>query len=112
MAGTPLDPRLVRTGRFSFFDGLALGLELLRLPDPPTVILCGEDLQALGVCEAARQLGLRIPGHVSVVGFENIEAAQWRGPPLTTVRRPFREMGAAAVDRPARTVKPAIQPGR
>jgi LacI family xylobiose transport system transcriptional regulator len=98
MAGVPLDPQLVRTGLFTFHDGLSLGLELLRLPDPPTAILCGNDLQALGVCEAARQADVRIPRELSVVGFDNIEAAQWSGPPLTTVRQPLREMGAAAVN--------------
>jgi LacI family transcriptional regulator, xylobiose transport system transcriptional regulator len=97
-AGAPLDPRLLRTGLFAFQDGLKLGLELLRQPDPPTAIMCGDDLQALGVYEAARQADLRVPRDLSVVGFDNIESAQWSGPPLTTVRQPFREMGAAAAE--------------
>jgi LacI family transcriptional regulator, xylobiose transport system transcriptional regulator len=95
-AGVPLDPRLVRTGRFFFEDGLALARDLLTLPDPPTAVLCGNDLQALGVYEAARQVGFRIPDDLSVVGFDGIDASNWCGPPLTTVRQPFREMGAAA----------------
>jgi LacI family xylobiose transport system transcriptional regulator len=95
-AGVPLDPRLVRTGKFYVEVGLALGLELLRLADRPTAILCGNDLQALGVYEAARQAGLRVPDDLSVVGFDDIEPTRWCGPPMTTVRQPFREMGAAA----------------
>jgi LacI family xylobiose transport system transcriptional regulator len=97
-AGVPMDDTLVRTGRFFFEDGLALGRELLDLPSPPTAIVCGNDLQALGVYEAARQAGLRIPADLSVVGFDDIEYAHWCGPPLTTVRQPFREMAAVATD--------------
>ena len=96
-AGVPLNPRLVRTGEwFSYDDGLSNGRELLRLSDRPTAVLCGNDLQALGVYEAARQVGLRIPDDLSVVGFDDIVYARWCGPPMTTVRQPFAEMGAAA----------------
>jgi LacI family xylobiose transport system transcriptional regulator len=97
--GVPLDRRLVRTGLwFAFEDGLSHGRELLRLPDPPTAILCGNDLQALGVYEAARLLGLRIPHDVSVVGFDDISLSRWCGPPMTTVRQPLFEMGSAAAE--------------
>jgi LacI family xylobiose transport system transcriptional regulator len=96
-AGRALDSRLIRSGlSFSFEDGLAHGLELLRLADRPTAVVCGNDLQAFGVYEAARQVGLRIPGELSVVGFDDIAYARWCGPPLTTVRQPFAEMGAKA----------------
>ncbi|MEQ4304005.1 substrate-binding domain-containing protein [Plantactinospora sp. B6F1] len=96
-AGVPLDDRLVRTGQwFAFEDGLNHGRELLRLPDPPTAVLCGNDLQALGVYEAARQARIRIPEDLSVVGFDDISYTRWCGPPMTTVRQPLTEMGAAA----------------
>ncbi|MEJ3749206.1 substrate-binding domain-containing protein [Actinomycetes bacterium KLBMP 9797] len=95
-AGVPLDPRLVRTGSFFFDDGLRAGVELLALPDRPTAVLCGNDLQAFGVYEAARRAGLRIPDDLSVVGFDDIDGARWCPPPLTTVRQPFTEMGEAA----------------
>jgi LacI family xylobiose transport system transcriptional regulator len=95
-ADESLDPALLKSGTFSYVDGLALGRELLRLPDPPTAVLCGNDLQALGVYEAAREAGLRIPSDLSVVGFDDLEFTRWCGPPLTTVRQPLTEMGAAA----------------
>jgi LacI family transcriptional regulator, xylobiose transport system transcriptional regulator len=95
-AGVPLDERLVRSGRFFFEDGLALGRELLSLPERPTAVLCGNDLQALGVYEAARRAGLVIPRDLSVVGFDDMDCTNWCGPPMTTVRQPFDEMGAAA----------------
>ncbi|MEU4570189.1 substrate-binding domain-containing protein [Micromonospora sp. NPDC023956] len=95
-AGAPPDARFLRTGRFSFEDGFDLGRSLLSLADPPTAVLCGNDLQALGVYEAARQAGLAIPDDLSVVGFDDLECARWCGPPMTTVRQPFDEMGATA----------------
>jgi LacI family xylobiose transport system transcriptional regulator len=95
-AGAPLDNRLIRSGHFLADDGLRMAKELLALPDRPTGILCGNDLQALGVYEAARQAGLRIPQDLSVVGFDDIPLAGWCPPPLTTVRQPFTEMGRTA----------------
>jgi LacI family transcriptional regulator, xylobiose transport system transcriptional regulator len=96
-AGQALDARLLRTGlSFSFEDGLNHGRELLRLADRPTAVVCGNDLQALGVYEAARQVGVRIPDQLSVIGFDDIAYARWCGPALTTVRQPFAEMGAKA----------------
>jgi LacI family xylobiose transport system transcriptional regulator len=98
-AGTPLDEALVRVGPwFAFEDGVINGQELLRLPDRPTAVVCGNDLQALGVYEAARQAGLRIPDDLSVVGFDDITNSRWCGPAMTTVRQPLVAMGAAAAE--------------
>ncbi|MDG4785320.1 LacI family DNA-binding transcriptional regulator [Micromonospora sp. WMMD1102] len=94
--GIPFDDGLLRHGEFTFEEGRDLGRELLTLPAAPTAVLCGDDLQAMGVYEAARQLGLRIPDDLSVVGFDDVEQAGWLAPGLTTVRQPFAEMGATA----------------
>lgn len=95
-AGVPVDTSLVRSGRFCVADGLVLGTELLSLPNPPTAVFASNDLQAIGVYEAARRAGVAIPGDLSVVGFDDVEYAQWCGPALTTVRQPLADMGAAA----------------
>ncbi|MEU2308575.1 LacI family DNA-binding transcriptional regulator [Streptomyces misionensis] len=95
-AGLPVDPSLVLDGDFHHEAGYRLGLELLRRPDRPTAIFAGNDLQALGLYEAARELGLRIPEDLSVVGFDDLPVARWVGPPLTTVRQPLTEMAEAA----------------
>jgi LacI family transcriptional regulator len=71
---------------------------LLDLADPPTAIFAGSDQQALGVYEAARQHGLRVPQDLSVVGFDDLPISQWSSPPLTTVRQPLAEMGRVAAE--------------
>ncbi|TQS27913.1 LacI family DNA-binding transcriptional regulator [Microbispora sp. KK1-11] len=95
-AGVPVDPDLVRVSTLYVEGGLRDGAELLRLPDPPTAVFTANDLQALGVYEAARRAGLRIPEDLSVVGFDDLSFTQWAGPPITTVRQPLVQMGAAA----------------
>ncbi|MFC3578301.1 LacI family DNA-binding transcriptional regulator [Streptomyces yaanensis] len=95
-AGLPVDPELIKAGNFHHEAGHRLGLELLRGPDRPTAVFTGNDLQALGLYEAARELGLRIPEDLSVVGFDDLPVARWVGPPLTTVRQPLMEMAEAA----------------
>jgi DNA-binding LacI/PurR family transcriptional regulator len=97
-AGVPVDPQLVRNSILYEAGGLADGAELLRLPDPPTAIVTANDLQAVGVYEAARRAGVRIPDDLSVVGFDDLPFTQWTGPPLTTVRQPLTDMGAAAAE--------------
>jgi LacI family transcriptional regulator, xylobiose transport system transcriptional regulator len=95
-AGAPIAPSLIRTGRFNFDDGRRFGRELLDLPEPPTAVVCGNDLQALGVYEAARLGGVRIPADLSVIGFDDLVYTRWCGPPMTSVRQPFADMGATA----------------
>jgi LacI family xylobiose transport system transcriptional regulator len=95
-AELPVDPSLIVTGDFHHEAGYRLGLELLRRPDRPTAVFAGNDLQALGLYEAARELGLRVPEDLSVVGFDDLPVARWVGPPLTTVRQPLTEMAEAA----------------
>jgi LacI family transcriptional regulator len=94
-AGLAVDPALVRYGDFHVQSGHRQFAPLLELADPPTAVFAGSDLQALGVYEAARAAGLRIPEDLSVVGFDDLPVAQWVGPPLTTVRQPLQDMAAA-----------------
>ncbi|MEE1927426.1 LacI family DNA-binding transcriptional regulator [Streptomyces sp. TRM 70351] len=95
-AGLPVDPQLIREGDFHHEAGFRVGGELLRLPDPPTAVFTGNDIQALGLYEAARELGLRVPEDLSVVGFDDLPLSRWVAPPLTTVRQPLTEMAEAA----------------
>jgi LacI family transcriptional regulator len=96
-AGADIDDAYVRTGNFLYDDGLAEGRALLDLPHPPTAVFAGSDETALGVIEAARSRGLRVPEDLSVVGFDDTQLARLSAPPLTTIRQPLREMGAVAM---------------
>jgi LacI family transcriptional regulator len=90
------DHALVRHGDFLHQGGFRHGGELLDLTDRPTAIFAGNDQQALGVYEAARKRGLRIPEDLSVVGFDDLALSRWLPPPLTTVRQSLTEMGRMA----------------
>ena len=98
VAGVGLDPALEVAGDFHHNGGLAAGRRLLDLPDPPTAVFAGSDEQALGVLDAARERGLRVPEDLSVVGFDDLPAARWTSPALTTVRQPLTEMGLRAAE--------------
>jgi LacI family xylobiose transport system transcriptional regulator len=97
-AGVQVDPTLVSRGRFQVDEGVERGRALLRRKDRPTAIITGNDLQALGVYQAAREARLHIPEDVSVVGFDDLPMASWVSPPLTTVRQPLIEMAEAAAE--------------
>lgn len=95
-AGLPIDPALIRFGDFHTSGGEAHGRDLLALPEPPTAIFAGSDLQALGVIAAASAAGLSVPGDLSVVGYDDIALSRWMSPQLTTVHQPLRRMGEEA----------------
>jgi LacI family transcriptional regulator len=97
-AGVPYDPSLVSHGDFYHEGGFLRGGELLDVANRPTAVFAGSDQQALGVYEAARQRGLRIPEDLSIVGFDDLPLSRWVSPPLTTVRQPLAEMGRVAAD--------------
>jgi len=96
-AGVLPAPELVAEGNFELDGGRSAGLSLLDLPDPPTAIFAANDNMAIGVVEAARERGLRVPEDVSVVGFDDTSQAAIVTPSLTTVRQPLEELGRLAV---------------
>lgn len=63
---------------------------------PPTAVMCGNDVLAVGALMRARDRGVRVPDDVSVTGFDDLEIARIVDPPLTTVHVPHREMGRQA----------------
>lgn len=69
---------------------------LISAETRPTAIICGNDVLAVGALRRAREMGIDVPGQVSITGFDDIELAQVAVPALTTVHVPHREMGAAA----------------
>ena len=97
-AGLPVDPEIVVHAGLTREDGCVAAHGLLALPDRPTAIFTANDLQALGVYQAARERGLRIPDDLSVVGFDDLPVVAWVDPPLTTVHQPLTEMAVAATE--------------
>lgn len=95
-AGLSIRPDWVRYGNFHIEGGSVNGRELLASADRPTAIFAGSDLQALGVLDAARGLGLRVPDDFSVVGYDDIPLAKWVSPTLTTVHQPLKQMAEEA----------------
>lgn len=95
-AGITADPELVREGNFRKPLAYERAQELLALPEPPTAIFAANDISAFGVMDAVRDAGLRIPDHISVVGFDDIPDTRTTNPPLTTIRQPMQEMGRLA----------------
>ena len=97
-ADLPFDPDLVREGNWQALSGYEAVRALMALPRPPTAIFCANDLMALGCYEALRELSLKIPDDVAVMGYDDREIAEQLHPPLTTVLLPHFEMGAIAAE--------------
>lgn len=96
-------------GPFDFATGYD-GARLLLSRDPrPTVIVCGNDVVALGALNAARELSVEVPDDVSVVGFDDLPAARWPLIQLTTVAFDLDAMAGKAADLLVRRIeaKPA-----
>jgi DNA-binding LacI/PurR family transcriptional regulator len=89
---------LVVHGEFTLEGGRSSARALLSRPDRPTAVICSSDVIAIAVLQVARELGLRIPSDLSIVGFDGIEAATWVEPELTTVAQPIDQIASTAVE--------------
>ncbi|HZG60966.1 MAG TPA: LacI family DNA-binding transcriptional regulator [Anoxybacillus sp.] len=96
--GLEYDEKLVIYTDYSMEDGKRAALEILKSPQRPTAIFACFDSLAVGVYQAAKELGLHIPNDLSVVGFDNTILATIVDPPLTTIAQPIDEMGRQVVD--------------
>jgi alanine racemase len=96
-AGVSLAPDCIVAGRASIEGGASAFQRAWAMGLRPTAILAMSDAMAIGAMRAARELGLRIPDDLSVVGFDDIDLAAHVDPPLTTVHQPIRQKGADAV---------------
>jgi LacI family transcriptional regulator len=97
--GLALAKAYVVEGAYTYDSGIEKGRDLLTMGERPTAIFAGNDEMAAGVLQAARQLGIRVPEDLSVVGFDDFQIASRLWPTLTTVRTPTREIGRLAVER-------------
>jgi DNA-binding LacI/PurR family transcriptional regulator len=96
-AGLPVDPHFVRPGAFKAEMAQRAAHELLKLRRRPTAIVAGNDLMALGVMQAAGEMGLQVPEDLAVAGFDDIQLSGHRAIQLTTMAQQKTEMGRLAV---------------
>ncbi|HEY2468145.1 MAG TPA: LacI family DNA-binding transcriptional regulator [Terracidiphilus sp.] len=97
-AGLTVPPNYIEKGNFDRSSGFEAGLRLLRPATRPTAIFAGNDMMAMGVLLALRELGLHCPEDVSVVGFDNLDATELLQPSLTTVAQSAYRMGTTAAN--------------
>lgn len=97
-AGIAVDPSLIQIGGFRPGPATTPARALLDRPDRPTAVFAANDLTAIRTIEVANELGLDVPGDVSVIGFDDVpDASQFRIP-LTTIAQPLSAMGRAAME--------------
>lgn len=92
-AGLDIHVGYEQFGDWSPESGYQAMQQLLALPTPPTAVFVCNDLMAIGAMEAVQQAGLRIPDDIAIVGFDDIPAASWVRPRLSTVAQYPKEMG-------------------
>lgn len=89
---------LVRYGDSRHESGVTLCAELLDLPAPPDAIFTGNNLITLGALETIHKKGLKIPGNIAILGFDDMYWSISLNPPLTAVKQPAYEIGKCAAE--------------
>lgn len=85
-----------RVSPYTHQGGYQCCIELLSADPPPSAIFCGNDVIAFGALDAAKRMGVNVPGTLAVIGYDDIEMAGWERFSLTTVRQPLAQMAKAA----------------
>ena len=96
LADAGLAPGPLVRGDFTSESGARAADELLALPQPPTAVVCANDLTAIGFISRAAALGVQLPEEISVTGFDGIQLSSYTTPPLTTVETSPHELGSEA----------------
>lgn len=85
-------------GDFQFASGVTAMQNLLNLPILPQAVFCSNDAMAIGAYQALYQNGLEVGKDIAIIGYDDIEIAQYMTPPLTTIHQPKKELGQLAVE--------------
>jgi len=96
--GIPAPPELIVEGSHTMEGGIEAFRRLHGVVNPPTAIVCSNDMTAIGVMRSCYEAGVSIPDDLSVVGFDNIRLAEFVVPPLTTVEMSQAELGRLAFE--------------
>ncbi|CUH77536.1 LacI family DNA-binding transcriptional regulator [Tropicibacter naphthalenivorans] len=95
----PVRDEWIIRGDFSLASGQAAAARILAMDHRPTAVFCASDMVAIGLIATLTQGGLRVPQDISVVGFDDIEMAEYTLPPLTTIRQNRPALGTRAAER-------------
>ncbi len=96
--GLAIDRNLIKYGDSRHESGVKLCEELLNYSDPPDAIFTGNNLITLGALETIHKKGLKVPGQIAIIGFDDMYWAISLNPPLTAVRQPAYEIGRRAAE--------------
>ncbi len=99
------DERLIVAGDGGIIGGIKAVPQLLDLPHPPTAIFGFNDMTAIGVINALRRQGYKVPADFSVAGYDDLEMAAYYHPPLTTVCQPTYRVGQSAINMLLKLIK-------
>ncbi len=95
-ANLDIPKEFVRLAPYNQEQARIIAKELLDGPNPPTAVFAATDLQALGVLKAARQLNIKIPEQLAIIGFDDLDMAEYED--LTTIRQHLDESGRIAIE--------------
>jgi len=95
-ASIPVNPDLIVAGDWSYLSGYRAMQELLERGCPFSAVFAQNDQMAIAALRALNEAGRRVPQDVAIVGYDDIPAAEYCEPPLTTIRQPMREVGEVA----------------
>jgi len=95
-AGIALEDKFVRLAPYTIEQTRLAANELLKASNPPTAVFAATDFQALSMIQVAHQLGVRIPDELAVIGFDDLDMAEFAD--LTTVRQHLDESGRLAIE--------------
>jgi LacI family transcriptional regulator len=97
-AGIKIDDDLIVCGDYHPQSGMDLTHFLLKRDSRPTAIFALNDLMALGALRAAAEAGCTVPRDLAIIGYDDLDIAQFSNPPLTTIAQPKKEVGAQAIN--------------
>ncbi|WP_416307556.1 LacI family DNA-binding transcriptional regulator [Neptunicella sp. SCSIO 80796] len=97
-AGIPFDPELIVEGDFNFWSGLNAVEYFTRMPRLPSALFCMNDEMAIGAMKGLTNKGIKVPEHISVSGFDDMEVSRYCTPTLTSIAQPAGKIGEKSAE--------------
>ncbi|PNH87724.1 LacI family transcriptional regulator [Vibrio diazotrophicus] len=97
-ANLEVNDNWILEGNFECDTAVLAADKIIAMDKMPTAVFCFNDTMALGLMSRLQQKGVRVPDDISVIGYDNIELAEYFSPPLTTIHQPKRRVGKNAFE--------------